>query len=56
MIELSPIGIMVKKCWKEIPLHFNHVVLDEFVIMPNHLHGIIVIDNKIKSENIKNAK
>jgi len=28
-------------CWLEIPKHFPHVVLHEFVIMPNHVHGII---------------
>ncbi len=28
----------------EIPNHFQNVRLDEFIIMPNHIHGIIVID------------
>jgi REP element-mobilizing transposase RayT len=28
----------------EIPNHFPHVRLDEFVVMPNHLHGIIILD------------
>ena len=56
IIKLSPIGETVKKYWIEIPNHFDCVVLDEFVIMPNHIHGIIVIDKKIKSDNIKNAK
>ncbi|NCB40762.1 MAG: transposase, partial [Erysipelotrichia bacterium] len=31
---------------QEIPQHFPGVALDEFVIMPNHVHGIIVINNK----------
>ena len=33
--------------WKEIPKHFINVKLDEFIIMPNHLHGIIIIENDI---------
>jgi putative transposase len=42
-IELSQMGKIAEKCWLEIPNHFPHVRLDEFVIMPNHVHGIIVI-------------
>jgi len=29
--------------WQRIPRHFPHVELDEWVVMPNHVHGIIVI-------------
>jgi len=36
-------GRMVNKCWYEIPAHFPHVELDAFVVMPNHVHGIIVV-------------
>ena len=32
--------------WNELPNHFkNEIDLDEYVIMPNHVHGIIVIKN-----------
>ena len=55
-MELSPIGKMVEKHLKDIPLHFENVKLDEFIIMPNHIHGIIVIDKKIKSDDIHNVK
>ncbi len=40
---LSPIGNIVKEHWCEIPQHCPNVVLDEYTIMPNHLHGIIII-------------
>jgi REP element-mobilizing transposase RayT len=30
--------------WRRIPEHASHVTLDEWVVMPNHLHGIIVIE------------
>lgn len=36
-------GVIAEKCWLEIPDHFPHVKLDIFVVMPNHLHGIIEI-------------
>jgi len=44
-VELSPIGRIVKSCWEEIPKHFHNIELDEFVIMPNHIHGIIIIND-----------
>lgn len=42
-VHLSKIGRLVTDCWHAIPQHFRHVVSDEFVVMPNHIHGIIVI-------------
>ena len=42
---LSPIGKIAQKYWLEIPDHFKHVELDEFVVMPNHIHGIIIIND-----------
>ena len=41
--KLSEEGIIADKCWMEIPTHFPDVVLHEYVIMPNHIHGIIEI-------------
>ena len=40
---LSPVGRIVYQCWRDIPKHFDSMKLDIFVVMPNHLHGIIVI-------------
>lgn len=37
---LSNIGEIVKEYWVEIPKHFNNVLLDVFVVMPNHFPGI----------------
>jgi REP element-mobilizing transposase RayT len=39
---LSAIGIIAARMWDEIPGHFPHIELDAFVIMPNHVHGILV--------------
>ncbi len=41
---LSEYGWIVDKCWNLIPEHFTNVELDQFQIMPNHLHGIIIIN------------
>ena len=42
---LSVIGNAADRCWREIANHFHHIYLDEYVIMPNHVHGIVVIDH-----------
>jgi len=39
----STAGEIVQKTWKTLPQRFSNIELDEFVIMPNHVHGIIVI-------------
>ena len=48
---LSEIGKLADEFWAEIPQHFPFVKLDEFVIMPNHTHGILVIDKNRSSKN-----
>lgn len=40
---LNNLGHYVKKCWEQIPEFFPQARVDEFIIMPNHLHGIIEI-------------
>jgi REP element-mobilizing transposase RayT len=42
---LSPLGEIVRKQWSEIPRRFSRIRLDEFVVMPNHIHGVIEIVN-----------
>ncbi len=42
-MKLSHIGQIVTDCWQAIPKHFHDTALDEFIAMPNHIHGIIVI-------------
>ena len=43
---LNEAGEMIKKWWLELQNKFINFELDKFVIMPNHFHGIIVIQNK----------
>ena len=42
-MRLSQFGQVVSHYWKRIPDHVAHVELDEWVVMPNHMHGIIAI-------------
>lgn len=43
VMVLNSAGQIVEKCWCAIPEHFPQVTLDEFVVMPNHVHGIITV-------------
>src|ERR1700749_2799448 len=42
-MQLNKFGEIVKHTWDELPDHYSSVALDAFVIMPNHIHGIIGI-------------
>ena len=44
-VIINDIGKIVNEYWLEIPKHYTSVELDYFVIMPNHIHGIIIINN-----------
>jgi putative transposase len=45
-MRLNIIGKYVQRCWEDIPNHISKVDLDCFVNMPNHLHGIIILNNQ----------
>lgn len=40
-MKLNDAGKIANQCWLNIPNHFPDVVLHEYVVMPNHIHGII---------------
>lgn len=44
-MQLNPLGKTAQENWKAIPAHHKNVVLDAFVIMPNHIHGILILMN-----------
>ena len=41
---LNDLGLIAEKCWLEIPEHFPFVELGNHVVMPNHVHGIVIIN------------
>jgi putative transposase len=43
-MELNSIGQLAEKYWLEIPDHYPFIELGNFVVMPNHTHGILIID------------
>lgn len=40
---LNAAGNIAEQCWTDIPNHFPQVILHDYVIMPNHIHGIVEI-------------
>jgi REP element-mobilizing transposase RayT len=46
-IRLNPYGEILSRVWQETALIRPNVILDEFVIMPNHVHGILIIQETI---------
>ena len=43
VVELSPAGCEVSAAWQALPERFPSIELDAFVVMPNHVHGIVSI-------------
>jgi REP element-mobilizing transposase RayT len=47
-MQLSPVGVIADILWYQIPYHSKNVELGAFVVMPNHIHGILTI---VKNNN-----
>jgi len=45
-VRLSPLGQIAAGCLADLPSHFQDVELDEWVVMPNHIHAILVIHGR----------
>ena len=48
IMVLNEAGFIANECWRMIPKHFPNAILHEYIIMPNHIHGII----ELKSSNV----
>lgn len=42
-VALNDLGKIVQKWWDDLPIHFPNVETGAFVVMPNHVHGVIII-------------
>lgn len=50
LIEKS-IAKIVRHCWFDLTSHYHNCLLDTFIIMPNHIHGIIIITEQYNKIN-----
>jgi putative transposase len=46
--RLNQIGEIAHSCWLQIPKHFPNVQTNTFVVMPNHMHGILVVEERAR--------
>ena len=56
-INLNKFGQIIEQAWMNLPKQFANVKLDEFVVMPDHLHGVVVIkESKSNKKSISNRE
>ena len=44
-MEANRLGSVIEDCWAKLPDHYDNVALDAFILMPNHVHGVIIIED-----------
>jgi len=49
-MRLNRLGVIADTAWYELRNHYPHVYLDSFIVMPNHVHGIIALTEKASSQ------
>ncbi len=54
-MRLNSYGKIVLGCWDDLVNHYSHVELDEFSVMPNHVHGIIMVKGDDVGAGLKPA-
>jgi REP element-mobilizing transposase RayT len=54
-VRLNALGDVVNECWHAIPSHFPYVTIDEFIIMPNHVHGVVIIGDHAGARDLAPA-
>lgn len=51
----NALGDIVQRCWDAIPEHMPHAAVGEFIVMPNHVHGIVVIRERAMDAGLAGA-
>jgi putative transposase len=55
-VSLSPLGRVVAEEWQEIPRQNPRVVLDEWIVMPDHMHGILIFQGSAPQDGSRDSK
>ena len=55
-MRLNDYGKTADECWRSIPNHFPNVELGVYVIMPNHLHGILIINDRENTDTFPSER
>jgi putative transposase len=46
IVRLNPSGQIVEQAWRDLPNHYPYMELDVFVVMPNHVHMIVILTER----------
>ena len=44
---LNQFGYIAQNSWQDLPNHHKNIELDKFIVMPNHVHGIVIINSPV---------
>jgi len=55
-VSLSPLGAVVAEEWLEIPHRHSRVELDEWIVMPDHMHGILIFHGRSREDSRRGSK
>ncbi len=55
-MQLNEFGIIISAYWENLPINFRNIKLDAWVVMPNHFHGIILLNNSGKGRTSRKNK
>jgi REP element-mobilizing transposase RayT len=45
-VRLNDMGTIVHQTWDDLPTHYHGVDLDVFIVMPNHVHGVVILADR----------
>jgi putative transposase len=49
VMQLTAFGDIARSHWQQLSQHHSNVIMDESIVMPNHLHGIIILESSVDS-------
>ncbi len=52
VMRLNEVGQLAQAAWEDLPRHYPHVVLDAWTVMPNHVHGIVVLSDGVAEPTV----
>jgi len=55
-INTDEIRSIIRQVWDNLPGHYDNIILDEFVVMPNHVHVIIIIQDDAVGADLRSAR
>jgi REP element-mobilizing transposase RayT len=55
-MQLNDVGLMIENGWNNLPIRYPSMSLDAFVVMPNHIHGILKIDPCLVGESLAGSR